>query len=151
MSHVITGRLCLNEASPVVNLKCILIVTVMKPSSSTTSLTALTEVVSEIDCFICLEPGPNELGEPLVDSSLLRKCGCKFKVHPLCWNKWMKGKTEFDCPICRQDSLNIHVVPVPLPPDLRVRDLNGILLCSLLVVVVFVGISVMIALNGRSK
>jgi len=63
----------------------------------------------------------------------------------------MKGKTEFDCPICRQDSLNIHVVPVPLPPDLRVRDLNGVLLCSLLVVVVFVGISVMIALNGRSK
>lgn len=86
----------------------------MKPSDSTTSLTALTEVVPEIDCFICLEPGPNDLGEPLVDSILLRRCGCKFRVHPLCWNEWMKGKDDWDCPICRRESINVPVSPLPV-------------------------------------
>jgi hypothetical protein len=121
----------------------------MKPSDSTNSLTALTEVVPEIDCFICLEPGPNDLGEPLVESSLLRKCGCKFKVHPLCWNEWMKGKTEFDCPICRKDSLNITVTPVLLPPDLRVRDLNGIFIMCALVVAFFIGLFIWIIISKR--
>lgn len=93
----------------------------MKPSDSTNSLTALTEVVPEIDCFICLEPGPNDLGEPLVDSILLRRCGCKFRVHPACWNEWMKGKNDWDCPICRRESINVPVSPLavhmqqPLP------------------------------------
>lgn len=86
----------------------------MKPSDSTNSLTALTEVVSEIDCFICLEPSPNDLGEPLVDSILLRRCGCKFRVHPACWNEWMKGKNDWDCPICRRESINVPVSPLPV-------------------------------------
>ena len=86
----------------------------MKPSDSTNSLTALTEVVPEIDCFICLEPGSNDLGEPLVDSMLLRTCGCKFRVHPACWNEWMKGKDDWDCPICRRESINVPVPPIPV-------------------------------------
>jgi hypothetical protein len=46
-----------------------------------------------------------EEGEPLVDSTLLRNCGCKFSVHPACWNAWLKGKSDFDCPICHKASL----------------------------------------------
>lgn len=91
----------------------------MKASDSTNSLTGLTESVNlEINtqnCFICLED-MNEIGEPLVDSTLLRTCGCRFKVHPACWNEWMKDKTEFDCPICRSKSRGSGKSPVPIPP-----------------------------------
>ena len=82
----------------------------MKQSSSTTSLTALTEANLERECFICLDIA-NESGEPLVDSSILRTCGCKFVVHPECWNKWMVGKSDWDCPICHKKSLNTPSVP----------------------------------------
>lgn len=90
----------------------------MKASDSTNSLTGLTEIkVEEIVCFICLEE-INEKGEPLVDSSLLRTCGCQFKVHPACWNVWMVDKTEYDCPICRKKSLGQAKSPLPpIPPS----------------------------------
>jgi hypothetical protein len=58
----------------------------------------------------------NEKEEPLVDGSILRSCGCKFMVHPDCWNQWIKDKTEFDCPICRRESLNrLPITPVQQP------------------------------------
>lgn len=91
----------------------------MKASDSTNSLTGLTEEVrlevSSPSCFICLEE-LNEKEEPLVDSILLRTCGCQFKVHPACWNEWMKDKTDYDCPICRKKSLTQGKSPVPLAP-----------------------------------
>ena len=86
----------------------------MKQSLSTSSLTALTEANLERECFICLDIA-NESGEPLVNSSILRTCGCKFVVHPECWNKWMVGKSDWDCPICHKKSLNTpSVAPNPV-------------------------------------
>jgi hypothetical protein len=91
----------------------------MKASDSVNSLTGLTDHVEvqfeENGCFICLEE-MNQTGEPLVDSSLLRTCGCRFKVHPVCWNEWMKGKSDYDCPICRKKSLSTGKHPVPQMP-----------------------------------
>lgn len=91
----------------------------MKASDSTNSLTGLTEQVElqieETTCFICLEV-MNEKSEPLVDSSLLRTCGCRFKVHPACWNVWMVDKSDFDCPICRKKSMGTGKSPVPPLP-----------------------------------
>ena len=84
----------------------------MKPSTSTTSLTALTEQIPENTCFVCLED-KNELAEPLVESSMLRTCGCKFHVHPYCWNEWRKDKTDWDCPMCRKKSLVEGRDPTP--------------------------------------
>ncbi len=84
----------------------------MKASDSVNSLTELT--VDEKTCFICLETH-HESGEPLVDSKLLRTCGCVFAVHPTCWNAWLKGKSDYDCPICRKASLlRIKVPPNPV-------------------------------------
>lgn len=84
----------------------------MKASDSVNSLTELTS--HEKSCFICLGTDL-EQGEPLVDSKLLRNCGCKFEVHPACWNEWLKGKSDYDCPICRKDSmLRIKVPPNPV-------------------------------------
>lgn len=83
----------------------------MKASDSTNSLTELT---GRDECFICLAT-ENDKGEPLVTSKLLRTCGCKFFVHPDCWNEWMKDKTDFDCPICRKASvLRISIPPNPV-------------------------------------
>ena len=82
----------------------------MKGSDSVNSLTELT---GRDECFICLT-NENDKGEPLVSSKLLRTCGCKFFVHPECWNRWMKGKTDFDCPICRKGSLRINIPPNPV-------------------------------------
>jgi hypothetical protein len=83
----------------------------MKASDSVNSLTELTH---EKSCFICLGNDLEE-GEPLVDSKLLRNCGCKFQVHPACWNEWLKGKSDYDCPICRKDSmLRIKIPPNPV-------------------------------------
>lgn len=84
----------------------------MKASDSANSLTELNP--PEPSCFICLETGIVQ-NEPLVDSRLLRNCGCKFSVHPACWNQWMKGKSDYDCPICRKDSmLRIKIPPNPV-------------------------------------
>lgn len=87
----------------------------MKTSDSTNSLTELNPSgIPEKSCFICLSD-EHENGEPLVDSKLLRNCGCKFSVHPACWNEWMKGKSDYDCPICRKDSmLRIKIPPNPV-------------------------------------
>lgn len=83
----------------------------MKASDSTNSLTELT---GKEECFICLT-SENEKGEPLVSSKLLRTCGCNFSVHPDCWNQWIKDKSDYDCPICRKDSmLRIHIPPNPI-------------------------------------
>ena len=89
----------------------------MKASDSTNSLTGLTEhIAEEQTCFICLEIlSLNQ--EPLVDSSLLRTCGCQFKVHPACWNEWMNGKSDYDCPICRKKSLTTGKSPTPIIPE----------------------------------
>ena len=83
----------------------------MKASDSTNSLTELTEYD---ECFICLTKA-NDKGEPLVSSKLLRTCGCKFLVHPACWNIWIKDKSDYDCPICRKQSmLRINIPPNPI-------------------------------------
>jgi hypothetical protein len=87
----------------------------MKPSDSTNSLTELT---GRDECFICLS-AENDKEEPLVDSRLLRTCGCKFFVHPACWNEWLKDKTDYDCPICRKES--IHRINIPPNPVLLVQ------------------------------
>jgi hypothetical protein len=84
----------------------------MKASDSTNSLTGLTEVKDK-ECFICLED--DQAGyNPLVHSQVLRNCGCRFHVHPDCWNEWIKGKTDYDCPICRKDSIKLNIVPNPV-------------------------------------
>lgn len=84
----------------------------MKASDSCNSLSSLQPNAPE--CFVCLEEDLKD-GEPLVTSQLLRTCGCKFMVHPQCWNAWMNGKTDFDCPICRKSSVTrISVLPNPV-------------------------------------
>jgi hypothetical protein len=83
----------------------------MKHSDSKNSLSELNP--DDLPCFICLEI-ENEIAEPLVSSTLLRTCGCKFKVHPYCWNQWMKDKSSYDCPICRKKSLFSTRAPTPL-------------------------------------
>lgn len=92
----------------------------MKASDSVNSLTALNDGAEEglQTCFICIEE-INDKQEPLVDSSLLRTCGCRFKVHPECWNAWMKDKTDYDCPICRKKSLGMKGSPTPPVPGVE--------------------------------
>jgi hypothetical protein len=87
----------------------------MKTSDSVNSLTELNpSEKQEKTCFICLGDDDSS-HEPLVDSKLLRNCGCKFAVHPACWNEWLKGKSDYDCPICRKDSmLRIKIPPNPV-------------------------------------
>lgn len=84
----------------------------MKSSDSSNSLAALNP--DDPACFICLEVD-NELAEPLVESKNLRNCGCRFSVHPFCWNKWMESKTSYDCPICHKKSMLETGPPTPLP------------------------------------
>ena len=87
----------------------------MKTSDSVNSLTELNvSEPSNPSCFICLSEDP-ENGEPLVSSKLLRNCGCTFSVHPACWNGWIKGKSDYDCPICHKESMKrIHIPPNPV-------------------------------------
>lgn len=87
----------------------------MKASDSVNSLTELNPTEPpEKSCFICLDE-EHETGEPLVDSKLLRNCGCRFFVHPACWNVWIQDKSDYDCPICRKDSmLRIKIPPNPV-------------------------------------
>ena len=77
----------------------------MRQYPSTNSLSEL--VNSKDPCFICLEDEKNSLGEDLLDSSTLRGCGCKFMVHPSCWDLWAQTKTDFDCPICGKYILEV--------------------------------------------
>ncbi len=87
----------------------------MKASDSVNSLTELNKSEgSDPSCFICLSEEP-EQGEPLVSSQMLRNCGCRFYVHPVCWNEWIKKKSDYDCPICHKASmLRIHIPPNPV-------------------------------------
>ncbi len=85
----------------------------MKASDSSNSLSSLQPNAPE--CFVCLEDDLKDGVEPLVSSVVLRTCGCKFMVHPSCWNAWMNGKSDFDCPICRKASLaRIPRLPNPV-------------------------------------
>jgi len=85
----------------------------MKASDSVNSLTGLNETQNTNQCFICLEEA--NLDSPLVDSTLLRNCGCRFYVHSECWNVWIQNKTDFDCPICHRASmLKINIPPNPV-------------------------------------
>ena len=117
----------------------------MKASDSVNSLTALNENPEEglQTCFICIEE-LNDKQEPLVDSSLLRMCGCRFKVHPDCWNAWMKDKTDFDCPICRKKSLTMKGPPTPPIPGVEEWSRGNaprrrIYMCMLLLVTFLAG------------
>lgn len=98
----------------------------MKASDSVNSLTELNPTnQEEKTCFICLS-SDLEQGEPLVDSKLLRNCGCKFSVHPACWNEWMKSKSDYDCPICHKSSMQrIHIPPNPVM-GVSIEDLRAI-------------------------
>jgi len=92
----------------------------MKPSTSTTSLTELTAVVPENECFVCLEL-THESGAALVEGSKYITCGCRFYVHPTCWNQWIREKREVSnlefpfCPICRKNSQNPSLAPITEP------------------------------------
>lgn len=82
----------------------------MKTSDSKNSLAELNP--DEPTCFICLEEGNQDF--PLIQSSLLRSCGCKFFVHADCWNTWRKDKSDYDCPYCSRRSLHISI-PMTAP------------------------------------
>ena len=92
----------------------------MKPSTSTTSLTELTAVVPDNECFVCLEL-THESDATLVESSKYITCGCRFHVHPVCWNQWIREKREVSnlefpfCPICRKNSQHPSIAPVTEP------------------------------------
>lgn len=84
----------------------------MKSSDSKNSLADLNP--PEEVCFVCMG-SRDDTHEPLVISSMLRTCGCKFQVHPSCWNQWMRNKTDYDCPICHRESvLRIRIPPNPV-------------------------------------
>jgi E3 ubiquitin-protein ligase DOA10 len=91
----------------------------MKQSDSTNSLTELNK--DDPTCFVCLEIHTADL--PLIDSAVLRSCGCKFSVHAPCWNEWIKqGKSDYDCPICGKRSLHMGLIltapfQVPVVPE----------------------------------
>jgi len=103
----------------------------MKQSDSTNSLTGLNK--DDPTCFVCLEIHTADL--PLVDSAILRSCGCKFHVHAPCWNEWIKeGKSDYDCPICGKRSLHmgltltapfqVEEVPEPVPTVKQLKFIN---------------------------
>jgi hypothetical protein len=125
----------------------------MKPSDSTNSLTELT---GKDECFICLQV-ENEKEEPLVSSKLLRTCGCKFFVHPACWNIWIKDKSDYDCPICRKDSvLRIHIPPNPVfyvqgvREERRYRYHCSSLQCACMILILLFAASIIFALAYRN-
>ncbi len=116
----------------------------MKQSDSTNSLTGLNK--DDPTCFVCLEIHSTDL--PLVDSAILRSCGCKFSVHAPCWNEWIKeGKSDYDCPICGKRSLHMgltltapfQVLEVPEPVS-TVKQLKFSKKCLF----TFVGITIVI-------
>lgn len=114
----------------------------MKASDSVNSLTGLNETQETNQCFICLEEAM--LGSPLVDSKLLRNCGCRFYVHSECWNIWIQNKTDYDCPICHRASmLKIHIPPNPvlvfqeqIPPETNLRRRRIFYSCIFILVIV---------------
>ena len=116
----------------------------MKQSDSTNSLTGLNK--DDPTCFVCLEIHSTDL--PLVDSAILRSCGCKFSVHAPCWNEWIKeGKSDYDCPICGKRSLHMgltltapfQVLEVPEPVS-TVKQLKFSKKC----LYTFIGITILV-------
>ena len=82
----------------------------MKTSDSKNSLAELNP--PEPICFVCLEESSPDA--PLIESSLLRSCGCKFHTHAECWNTWRKGKSDYDCPYCGKRTLHLSI-PMTAP------------------------------------
>ncbi len=82
----------------------------MKNSDSKNSLAELNP--PEPICFVCMEESSPET--PLIESSLLRSCGCKFHTHAECWNTWRKEKSDYDCPYCSKRSLHLSL-PMTAP------------------------------------
>lgn len=82
----------------------------MKNSDSKNSLAELNP--PEPICFVCLDEG--SIDAPLIQSSLLRSCGCKFYTHTECWNTWRKDKSDFDCPYCSKRTLHMSI-PMTAP------------------------------------
>ncbi len=90
----------------------------MKNSDSKNSLAELNP--PEPICFVCLEESCADA--PLIESSLLRSCGCKFHTHAECWNTWRKGKTDNDCPYCGRRSLHLSI-PMTAPFQQEYKNL----------------------------
>ena len=82
----------------------------MKSSDSKNSLAELNP--PEPICFVCLEETSPDA--PLIESSLLRSCGCKFYTHAECWNKWRIGRTDADCPYCGRRTIHLSI-PMTAP------------------------------------
>jgi hypothetical protein len=93
----------------------------MRTSDSKNSLAELNP--PEPICFVCLEESSPDT--PLVDSSLLRSCGCKFHTHTECWNKWLVGKTNADCPYCGRRTIHLSIpMTAPFQRDYTVEIQN---------------------------
>lgn len=117
----------------------------MKASDSSNSLNAL--VPDAPSCFICLEEDLVD-GESLVSSTLLRNCGCRFHTHPACWNKWMKDKSDYDCPICHKQSLlRIGIPPTPFPRELpRIEHVKIYYIYCMILIGTLVGVGIYYAI-----
>ena len=71
----------------------------MKESTSTTSLTNLTE-----SCHFCTEGADTEAGKSLIQSQLFLKCSCLFSTHKDCWLDYIQStptEPNAKCPICK--------------------------------------------------
>ncbi len=73
--------------------------TTLKESTSTTSLTTLTEA-----CHFCTESSTDpETGHVLISSTEFLTCSCKFKTHKECWLNYMQAtpdEPKAKCPLC---------------------------------------------------
>jgi hypothetical protein len=71
----------------------------MKESTSTTSLTNLTEA-----CHFCTEGADTEAGKGLIKSEEFLQCNCRFATHKECWLDYMQStptEPKAKCPICK--------------------------------------------------
>lgn len=71
----------------------------MKESTSTTSLTNLTEA-----CHFCAEGADTEAGKGLIQSQEFLTCKCNFSTHKDCWLEYIQSTpTEpmAKCPLCK--------------------------------------------------
>ena len=101
----------------------------MKNSDSKNSLAELNP--PEPICFVCLEESSADA--PLVQSSLLRSCGCKFYTHTECWNTWLKDKSDYDCPYCSKRSMHLSSpMTAPFQQDYtqQIRSLESQEFCN---------------------
>jgi len=71
----------------------------MKESTSTTSLTNLTEA-----CHFCTEGADVETGKSLIKSQDFLQCKCNFSTHKDCWLEYIQStptEPKAKCPICK--------------------------------------------------